>query len=351
MICEAITEFAGPLSRLERPTPEPQGAEAVVRVSACGVCHSDVHIHEGYFDLGGGQRMPVTIPLPAVLGHEIEGVVAALGPDAARVNPDVAVGDRVAVYPWIGCGACAACRRGEQHLCPTNRNLGIARWGGYADACLVPDAAALIPCDGLAPGAAGLAMCSGLTAYGALMKLDGKGSEEPLVIVGLGGVGLGVLALARALHRGPILAVDVDPAKRAAAAERGASETLDPAASEAAAAFVARTGGAFAVIDTVGRPETFGFANAVVRRGGRIVIVGLFGGAAPLPIATVPLRALSIIGSYVGSLAEAKALVALMRKGGVDLPLMEMRPLSAATAALEDLRAGRVLGRVVLTPP
>jgi len=262
----------------------------------------------------------------------------------------VKVGDRVAVYPWIGCGQCAACARGDQQLCPQNRNLGIQRWGGFADTCLVPEAEALIPCGDLAPGIGGLAMWAGLTAYGALLKLDGKGAGEPLVILGLGGVGLNVLALAKVLHNGPIVAVDIDAGKRATALARGATEAIDPSAPDAAASFVARSGGAFAAIDTVGRPETFGFASGAVRRGGRIVVVGLFGGAVPLPIATVPMRALSIIGSYVGRLDEARDLMALMRKGGVDAPIMERRPLSAATAALADLVAGKVTGRVVLEP-
>lgn len=350
MYCEAVTAFGAPLEHLERDAPQPVGAEALVTVTGCGLCHSDLHLHEGHFDLGGGAQLPVTIPLPAVLGHEIEGVVAALGPDAAKVNPGVKVGDRVAVYPWIGCGQCAVCARGEQQLCGANRNLGIARWGGFASACHVPDVAALIPVNDLAPGVGGLAMCSGLTAYGAVKKLDGKGAGEPLVVLGLGGVGMTVLAVAKALHKGPIVAVDIDPKKREAALARGASEAIDPSAPDAAAQFVARTGGAFGAIDTVGRPETFGFASGAVRRGGRIVIVGLYGGAAPLPLATVPIRALSIIGSYVGSLAEAHELIALIRAGKIDAPLMETRPLSGANGAISDLRQGKVLGRVVLTP-
>jgi D-arabinose 1-dehydrogenase-like Zn-dependent alcohol dehydrogenase len=350
MYCEAVTAFGAPLERLERDAPAPVGAEALVTVTGCGLCHSDLHLHDGHFDLGGGAQLPVAIPLPAVLGHEIEGVVAALGPDVASVNPGVKVGDRVAIYPWIGCGQCAQCLRGDQQLCGANRNLGIARWGGFASACSVPDAAALIPVNDLSPGIGGLAMCSGLTAYSAVMKLEGRGAGEPLIVLGLGGVGMTVLAVARALQQGPIIAVDVDAKKREAARARGAAEAIDPSAPDAAAQFAARTGGAFAAIDTVGRPETFGFASAAVRRGGRIVIVGLYGGAVPLPLATVPIRALSIIGSYVGSLAEAKALIELIRAGKIDAPLMETRPLSSANGAFTDLRQGKVLGRIVLTP-
>src|SRR5215468_11954100 len=106
MRSQAITEFGAPLQELETPTPVPTGTEVLLKVHNAGVCHSDVHIHDGYFDMGGGNKLPAPMPLPGVLGHEIEGTVAALG--AGVTGP--AVGTRVAVYPWIGCGACAACQ-------------------------------------------------------------------------------------------------------------------------------------------------------------------------------------------------------------------------------------------------
>ncbi|MGE3142749.1 MAG: alcohol dehydrogenase catalytic domain-containing protein [Hyphomonadaceae bacterium] len=346
MRCEAVTAFGAPLESLERDLPVPGPGEAVVKISRAGVCHSDVHLHDGYFDMGGGQKLAASVPLPAVLGHEIEGKVAALGPDVS--GPPV--GAQVAVYPWIGCGKCATCARGDQHMCSRNRNLGLALWGGFADHVLVPDARALIPADGLAPGVAALAMCSGLTAYSALNKIGKVDPADPIVILGFGGLGVMGLALANALLANPVTVMDIDPAKREAALARGAAEAVDPADAAAVKAFSKRTGGAAAALDFVGAPATFAVGTQVIRRGGALVLVGLFGGAAQLSLATIPMRPISIIGSLTGSLAEAEALIALLKTGKVAPPVMENRPMSAANQALNDLRAGRVLGRVVLTP-
>lgn len=347
MRCEAVTEFGKPLQALDRPTPEPGPGEALVRITRAGVCHSDVHLHDGYFDMGGGAKMEVQMPLPAVLGHEIEGEVVALGAGVAGPAP----GTRVAVYPWIGCGQCPVCERGDQQLCPNNRNLGIRLWGGFADHVLVPDAKALIPTGNLAPGVGALAMCSGLTAFGALKKIGRPDPKEPIVLVGLGGVGLMGLALAKAQFKNPIVAIDIDPAKRETALKRGAAEAIDPANDDQIKSLLGRTGGgAAAAVDFVGAPATYAVANRTVRRGGVVVIVGLFGGAVTVPLATIPMRAVTLAGSYVGSLAEAQELMALLKSGEVDAPLMDNRPLTAATQALADLREGKVLGRVVLTP-
>ncbi len=347
MRCEAVTKFGEPLESLDRPTPEPGPGEAVVRITRAGVCHSDVHLHDGYFDMGGGAKMPVAMPLPAVLGHEIEGEVVALG--AGVDGPSV--GTKVAVYPWIGCGQCPVCERGEQQLCGgANRNLGIRLWGGFADHVLVPDAKAMIPSGNLAPGVGALAMCSGLTAFSALKKIGKPDPKEPIVLVGLGGVGLMGLSLAKAQFKNPIIAVDIDPGKRENALKRGASEALDPNNADAVKDFVKRTGGAVAAIDFVGAPATYAVATGAVRRGGTVVIVGLFGGAVTVPLATVPMRALTIAGSYVGSLKDAQELMALLKSGEVDEPLIDNRPLKSASQALTDLREGKVMGRVVLAP-
>ncbi|MGE0045649.1 MAG: alcohol dehydrogenase [Hyphomonadaceae bacterium] len=346
MHCQAMTAFGKPLEPLDRETPAPGPGEAIVRITRAGVCHSDLHLHDGHFDLGGDAKLPVNIPLPAVLGHEIEGEVVALGEGVKGPK----AGTRVAVYPWIGCGQCVACKRGDQQLCPTNRNLGIARWGGLSDHVHVPDAEALIPIEKLKPGVGAVAMCSGLTAFSALKKIPKSAANEPIVLLGLGGVGLMGLSLAKALLPNPIVAVDIDPAKRKAAVERGAAEAIDPKEEGAAAAFVKRTGGAAGAIDFVGAPQTYAFGTSALRRGGTYVIVGLFGGAVTVPLVTVPMRAMTIAGSYVGSLAEAKELIALLETGKVSDPLLDERPLSAANSAFDDLRAGKVVGRVVLAP-
>ena len=134
-----IIEWGKPLEMREYPDPEPQGEEVLLRVEAAGVCHSDVHIWDGYFDLGDGRKIPLEsrgVQLPFTMGHEIAGEVAALGPHASGV----AVGDKVVAYPWIGCGECAVCRKGEELLCLNPRTLGTRRAGGYATHVIVPNA-------------------------------------------------------------------------------------------------------------------------------------------------------------------------------------------------------------------
>jgi len=346
MKAQAMTAFGAPLQAMEL-TPAKVGAgEALVRVTRAGLCHSDLHIHDGYFDFGD-VRQAVAIDMPAVLGHEIEGEVAELG--AGVSGP--ASGTRVAVYPWLGCNACSTCRAGDQQLCiaQPRRALGVAQWGGMAEYVHVPFADALIPIGDLAPGLGALAMCSGLTAYSALKKIGAPPADQPVLLVGMGGVGLMAMALVKTLLPNPIVAADIDAGKRDAALRYGAAEAIEPTF-DAWMETAARLGGAAAAIDFVGAPTTFGFATASLRRGGRYIIVGLFGGAASLPLASLPLRPISILGSYVGRLDEARELIGLLQRGAAAPPPMQERPLAQANAAMNDLRAGKVLGRVVLRP-
>jgi D-arabinose 1-dehydrogenase-like Zn-dependent alcohol dehydrogenase len=348
MICEAVTKFGEPLERLETETPKPQGKEVLLKVTQCGVCHSDVHLHDGYFDMGNGVKAPVRAPLPMTLGHEIEGTVAALGPDAKGVR----VGDHVVAYPWIGCGECATCARGDEQLCAKPQQLGIQRGGGFADHCLVPDAKYLIDTGDAKPGLSAPYMCSGLTAYAALKKVGAAGKGDPILIVGFGGLGMMALAFARQLYpEAPLYVADVSPEKRKAALDQGVTAfDVANAKDELKRLLEATGGGAFAVLDFVGSESSFAFDNGAVRRGGRIIVVGLFGGAMSLPLPAFPLRAIAVMGAYVGRLDEAREVMALVRANKVaPIPLQE-RPLSAANVSLEDLRAGRVVGRVLLRP-
>ncbi|MGH6950637.1 MAG: alcohol dehydrogenase catalytic domain-containing protein [Vitreimonas sp.] len=346
MKAQAMTAFGAPLTPMEL-TPRAVGAgEALVRVTRAGLCHSDLHIHDGYFDFGD-VRQPVAIDMPAVLGHEIEGEVAELGEGVSAPAP----GTRVAVYPWLGCNACDTCRAGDQQICVAlpRRALGVAQWGGMAEYVHVPFADALIPIGDLQPGLGALAMCSGLTAFSALKKIGAPPAGQPVLLVGMGGVGLMAMALAKSVLPNPIVVADIDAGKREAALRYGAAEAIEPTA-EAWKATAARLGPAAAAIDFVGAPATFGFGTAALRRGGKYVIVGLFGGAVPLPLASLPLRPISIVGSYVGRLDEARELIALLQRGAAPAPPMQERPLADANAAMDDLRAGKVLGRVVLRP-
>jgi D-arabinose 1-dehydrogenase-like Zn-dependent alcohol dehydrogenase len=345
MKAQAMTAFGAPLSPMDLDAQKPGPGEALVRVTRAGLCHSDLHIHDGYFDFGD-VKQPVAIDMPAVLGHEIEGEVAELGEDATGPAP----GTRVAVYPWLGCNACETCRAGDQQLCIAlpRRALGVAKWGGMAEYVHVPFADALIPIGDLTPGLGALAMCSGLTAYSALKKISAP-ADQPVLLLGMGGVGLMAMALAKSVLPNPIIAADIDATKREAALKYGAVAAIEPNA-DALKDVLARHGAAAAAIDFVGAPATFGFGTSALRRGGKYIIVGLFGGKATLPLASLPLRPISIIGSYVGRLDEARELITLLRNGAAPAPPMHERPLTEANSAIEDLRAGKVLGRVLLKP-
>jgi D-arabinose 1-dehydrogenase-like Zn-dependent alcohol dehydrogenase len=339
------------LAQVIRDTPVPQGSEVIVKVGSCGVCHSDVHLHDGYFDLGGDVKLDMTrtVQPPRTLGHEIAGTVVAVGPD---VNPSqgVKVGDRRVVFPWIGCGACSLCAAGNEHLCNKPAALGIHRDGGFADHVSVPHPKYLLDYGALAEEQACTYACSGLTAWSALKKVAPLGPKDPLLIIGAGGVGLSGIRLARKLFETPPIVVELDKSKWDIAREAGAGEVIDPNADGALKALMKSTGGVAAAIDFVGAGTTFNFGFSALRKAGKLVCVGLFGGSTPIVPAMVSMKAVTVMGSYVGSLAEMQELMAIAKDGSLpNLPLTS-QPLATATDALADLRAGRIRGRTILKP-
>lgn len=350
MKCYRVTAFGAPLEPHERATPQPEGNEVLVRVAAAGMCHSDLHIWEGGYDLGGGRRLLVKdrgVALPLVMGHETAGQVAAVG---ERVT-DVRVGGMYLVYPWIGCGSCLVCMGGDEHLCASPRSLGVFRDGGYADHVLVPHARYLLDLDGLHPVVAAPLACSGLTAFSALNKASFAIERGPIVIVGAGGLGLMGVAILKALGGVGAVVVDIDERKRAAALDAGALAVVDGRASDAVGEILRAAGGPPQVaIDFVGSSETAALGFACLPKGGTLICVGLFGGAAPWSLPLIPMRAITIRGSYVGSLAELKALLSLVRRSGTPLIPITTTPLENVNGMLTALQQGNVVGRAVLTP-
>lgn len=348
MYRQSLVEYAKPLQGTEVPTPTPTGTEVLLRVSNCGVCHSDLHLQDGYFDLGGGQQLDVRSgrQLPFTFGHEIAGTVEALGPDARGATR----GKLYAAFPWIGCGKCGLCARGDEHLCNAPRALGITVDGGYATHVMVPHPRYLLDADGIAPEIAGPLMCSGLTGYSAVKKAIPYLRAGPLLIVGLGGVGMMGLQFARALTDQPIFVADLDPGKREAALKLGAKEAFDAADPGARKAIGKATGGIGAAVDFAGSDKSLSFAQSTVAKGGAAIVVGLFGGSFTLPVPMFPLRALTVMGSYVGSMAEAEEMMQLVKAGRIAPIPVEKRPLDQTSKSLDDLRAGRIVGRVVVTP-
>jgi alcohol dehydrogenase, propanol-preferring len=347
---QSLVAYGAPLAETIVDCPQPQRSEVLVRIERCGVCHSDLHMQDGYFTLASDKRLDITSgrALPFTLGHEIAGVIESAGADVAS-DATAAPGRKVAVYPWIGCGSCPACQRGEENLCAAPRHLGIAADGGYASHVLAPHPRYLLDYAPLAPALAGVLMCSGLTAYAALKRLKAHAARGPLLLIGLGGVGMMGIALARALFATAPLVADIDAGKREAALKAGAAAAFDPADPTARKAVIAATGGAHGVCDFVGSESSLAFATGVLAKGGKAVVTGLLGGGYATPVAMFVLRAMAIEGILTGTLAEAQELMALASGLAPAVPIAE-RPLSEAQAALNDLRAGRVVGRVVLTP-
>ena len=348
MLRQSLTAYGAPLCETVVPCPEPRGTEVLVRIARCGVCHSDVHMQDGYFKLSEDKRLDVTggRTLPFTLGHEIAGIIETAGPEAEGATP----GRGVAVYPWIGCGTCAACAVGDENICAAPRHLGIAVDGGFASHVLVPQPRYLIDHASLDAGFAGALMCSGLTAFAAIKRLGDRAARGPALLVGLGGVGMMGLALACALLPHAPLVADIDAGKREAALAAGAAAAFDPADAGARKAILAASGGGvYAVCDFVGSDKSLQFATGALAKGGKVVVTGLLGGTFATAAAMFPLKAMTIEGTMTGTLAEARELMGLAQAGRIAaIPITE-RPLSAAQASLDDIRAGRVLGRVVLT--
>ena len=331
-----------PLQCNEQPTPTPKGGEVLLKVLAAGVCHSDLHLADGYFDLGGGKKLSLTdrgMKLPVTLGHENVGEVVAVGPEAKGVK----VGERMLADPWIGCGTCGPCLRGEDNLCRAMRSLGVFSNGGYADYIMVPDTRYLFDIGNLPPERAAPLACSGVTTYGALKKVPTL-KTEPTVIIGAGGLGLMCLALHKMMGGHSAIVVDIDPVKRTAAREAGA-------APDAVQQIVNITnGGAWAAIDLVGSSQSARVGYDSLIKGGKYIMVGLYGGDFTVSLPPIPMRALTIQGSYVGSPSEMGELLDLVRRTGLPPVPVATRPLDDVNAVMDELRAGKVIGRVVLQP-
>jgi alcohol dehydrogenase, propanol-preferring len=344
----AVVENGQPLQEIELPTPEPKGTEVLLETTHCGVCHSDLHIWEGYYDVGGGQRMTLKdrgLVLPLAMGHEIVGRVVKLGPDAKGVK----IGDLRIVYPWVGCGTCAACQADEDNMCLNPRSLGVYQNGGYGTHVVAPHPRHLVDPGTLDPAVAATYACSGITVYSAIRKVMPLPPEEAVVLVGAGGLGMNAIAILRALGHRNIVVVDVSEEKRAAALKAGATKVVDGNGEGVAKRIMQEAGGpVLAVIDLVNGTATARFAFGALRKGGKLVQVGLFGGELMLPLPLMAIRALTIQGSYVGTVKDLRELVTLAQKGDVQpLPVATV-PQAQANDALMRLRDGKVTGRLVL---
>jgi len=348
MISYQVIEHGKPLQKVIHETPKPKGTEVLVRITRSGVCHSDLHIWDGYFDLGGGKRFYVKdrgcVP-PFTMGHEPFGIVEAFGANAKGVK----TGQKRIVFPWIGCGKCPVCRDGLDNYCVAMRSLGVMRPGAYSTHVLVPHPRYLVDASGVDEAFAATLACSGITAYSAIGKIPKLNARDWVAVIGCGGVGLMAVSVLKAKGIRNVIACDVDEGKLAAAKKLGARLTLDTRAPDAAQKLQGLAGGYLAAaIDFVGMPATAALGLAALRKGGRYVLCGLFGGELVHPLPPFAQRAIGIVGSYVGNLQELKEVVALAKKKKLKATPVTTRPAAEVNAILKDLKAGRVLGRVVL---
>ena len=346
-----IVEPEKPLQITELDAPKPQGSEVIVKVKAAGVCHSDLHLWEGGYDLGDGVFLKVTdrgVKYPVTPGHEIVGSVLEIGPDVKGVK----VGDNVLVYPWLGCGQCVACKAGNENLCDTPKSIGLFQDGGYAEIVKVPHYKYLADIAGLDPDGATSLACAGLTALTAVKKANAN-SPEFIVIIGAGGLGLMGIQIAKAVTKAKVICVDLDDKKLQTAKEMGADFVVNSnvigsvttGSGNAAQKIISlcNNKGADSVIDFVNAPQTAKTGLAVLRKRGNLVLVGLFGGSMELSLVTIPLKAITNYSSMV-------ELIELAKKGVINPKITEHYSLDDANTALENLKARKINGRAVINP-
>jgi alcohol dehydrogenase/propanol-preferring alcohol dehydrogenase len=328
-----VSEPGGDFELVERDVPAPGPGEALVRVQACGLCHSDSYVKEGGFP---------GISYPAVPGHEIAGVIAALGEGVRGWD----VGERVGVG-WFGgnCGYCRPCRHGEPMFCENMGIPGITLDGGYADYVVVrSNALALMP-DELAPADAAPLLCAGLTTYNALRHSGARGGDL-VGILGLGGLGhLGVqFASKLGFHTA---AIARGREKEELARRLGAHNYIDSTAQDPAEE-LARLGGARVILATV----TDGTAMAAVLGGlglrGRLVVLGAATEPMQMPPAMLIAGDKSIAGHASGTSGDSEDTLAFSVLADVR-PMIETRPLEQAAAAYERMMSGAARFRMVLS--
>jgi D-arabinose 1-dehydrogenase-like Zn-dependent alcohol dehydrogenase len=333
----AVTEYGSPLEKIEVPEPKLSAGHALIRVLTCGVCFSDLKPARG--------QMPFSeeLELPHLPGHEICGQVLDTDPPGA-----LAPGTKVVVYHVWPCRICSRCRAGEENICVNPQAwAGFTHPGGFQDRLVVPlDRLVAVP-DSVDPIHAAPMTCALGTAYRATVTRGGVAAGSRAVIIGLGGVGIHALQIARAAGA---LTVGLDTSQRAIDAARGlgldARRVDDP---DTQGRLVAESEGVDVVIDTVGHEDTVRQADRLVRPGGRIVAVGYSPGAHfSLPSPRFVLEEIQLLGSRYVGLDELERAITLVSEGRVETVVDRVKPLEEVNEVFDALQAGDVVGRVVL---
>ena len=363
MLAAVLQSAPGGLRIEEIPIPEPGPGEILVRVSACGVCHTDLHV----------MKAEVAFPTPAVMGHEISGTVAALG---QGVNGP-AIGTPVAAAFIMPCGTCPACGAGRDDLCDNffamNRLRGtlydgttrLRRKDGtplsmYSMAGLAEFA--VVPATDVFPLAAGLPLqessvlgCAIFTAYGAVRHGAELRGGERVAVVAAGGVGMNIIQIARAFGASQIIAIDVRDDKLETARRLGATDVVNATTPDATARVRELTDGrgVDVAFEVLGLPQTFTQALEVIRDGGRMVAVGIAPGkvTAPVEITRLVRRELRIVGSYGARTRSDMPEIIRLAAHGMFRPetmVTQRFPLTQADAAYASLARGEIVGRAIV---
>jgi len=363
MVAAVLPEAGERLQLEEIPIPQPRSGEVLIRVAACGVCHTDLHVIKG----------EVAFPTPAVLGHEISGTVVELGEGVQ----EPAVGTRVVGTFIMPCGDCAACLSARDDLCEKffalNRlrgtlydgesrlfrrdgsSLAMYSMGGLAEYAVVPTTAVFPAPTALELEDAAILGCAALTAYGAVRNAADLHLGERVVVVGTGGVGSLIVQFARAQGASQVVAVDVRDDKQSAARSLGATDVVNASAGDPIAQVLEVTGGGVDVaFEALGREETFLQALAMLRDGGRMVAVGIapVDVRASIEITRLVRRGLHITGSYgARPRSDMPTLLSLIERGVLhpEESVSRRFTLEEAPDAYEALDRREIVGRAVVT--
>ena len=334
MKAAVVREFGQPLAIEEVSVPSPGPGQVLVKIEACGVCHTDLHAAEGDW--------PVKPSPPFIPGHEGVGHAVAVGPGVTHVRE----GDRVGV-PWLysACGHCEHCLGGWETLCEQQQNTGYSVNGGFAEYALA-DASYV----GHLPKGIGFVeiapvLCAGVTVYKGLKMTDTRPGEW-VVISGIGGLGHMAVQYARAMGLN-VAAVDVDDAKLDLARRLGATATVNARTTDPAAFLKREIGGAHGALVTAVSPRAFEQAQGMMRRGGTISLVGLPPGSFPLDIFGMVLNGITVRGSIVGTRLDLQESLEFAAAGKVAATVTADR-LENINAIFARMHRGEIEGRVVL---
>ncbi len=339
MKAAVLNEFKEPLEFKEVPQPQLEPGDVLIKVEACGVCHSDLHVADGDWT-----QFARIVKRPLILGHEIAGRVVERGAAARELQ----VGDRVGV-PWLhwSCSECEFCREGYENLCSKQKITGVTVDGGYAEFVKAPASHAISIPDSVSSIEAAPLFCAGVTVFRALKKASVSPGQR-LAVFGVGG--LGHLAVQIGLGLGAdVTAIDISDQKLALAESLGASTTFN-AASNNVIKELRGKGGVHIALVTSASKAAYDMAFSCVRSTGTLLAIGLPAENICFPPIMMAAAEVRIQASAVGTRQDLREVLAMAAAGKIRCRV-GTRPLSEANQALDQLRSGQVSGRIILVMP